>query len=270
MAYINNTAWGTFLENMKGALRPVFQKMQKTIDMITPDKPSTLGLGVYDGFSVAYRKNTTDELVFNYSFSKDIFFEGVPEYKPAEDHVIIEVGAHIGTFSVFAASKLKRGHVYAVEPSSDSSNYLRINAALNRCDNISVHQLALADQEGVAFLYYDTGTWGHSTVSGFSGTGEAVKATTLAKFMEENRIEKCDFMKFNCEGAEFPIILSTPPEVLGRFGVILILYHSDLWKKNSEADLVAHLEKSGFHCEVRNKAAGRGWIIAVNEHRKEQ
>jgi len=266
MAYINNSAWGTFMENVKGALRPVFQKMQKTIDLIMPDKPSTLGLETHDGFMVAYRKNTTDELVFNYSFSKDIFFAGAPEYQPKEDDVVIDIGAHIGTFSIYAASKLTRGHVYAIEPSADSSNYLRINAALNHCANLSVHQLALADQDGMAFLYYDTGTWGHSTVAALSGTGEAVRATTLTQFMDENHIERCDFIKLNCEGAEFPIILSSPPETLGRIGVILILYHSDIWKKNSEADLTAHLEKSGFHCEVRNKAAGRGWIVAVNQN----
>ena len=253
-----------WLDNLKGIIRPFYRSVQQFADWITPDKPSTLAIGDFDGFQVAYRKGTADELVVKHSFSHDIFFSGVPEYRPAEDHVIIEVGAHIGTFSILAASKAKRGHVYAIEASEDSANYLRINAALNHCDNLSVHQLALADKEGSLELYHDTGTWGHSTVKAYSQVSETVRATTLTGFLESNHIERCDFLKFNCEGAEFPILLSTSANVLKKVKMMLVLYHRDLWMKNSEADLIAHLESAGFQCKVRNELGPRGWIIAEN------
>jgi len=252
------------IENIKGAIRPFYRSVQQVADWITPDKPSTLAIGDFDGYQIAYRKGTADELVARHSFSNDIFFSGVPEYRPAEDHVIVEVGAHIGTFSILAASKVKRGHVYAIEASADSANYLRVNAALNRCDNLSVHQLALADREGALKLYHDTGTWGHSTVKAYSQAGETVSAITLAAFMESNRIERCDFIKFNCEGAEFPVLMSAPVDVLQKIKMMLILFHCDLWAKNTETDLVAHLEEAGFECAVRNKIGRRGWIVAEN------
>jgi FkbM family methyltransferase len=253
-----------FVEGLKGIIRPFYRSIQQFADWITPDKPSTLAIGDFDGFHVAYRKGTADELVVRHSFDNDIFFTGVPEYRPRESDAIIEIGAHIGTFSILAATKVKRGHVYAIEASEDSANYLRINAALNHCDNLSVHQTALADKEGALELYHDTGTWGHSTVKAYSSVSETVQATTLEKFMELNHIERCDFLKLNCEGAEFPILLNTPSTVLAKIKIALVLFHCDLWMKNDEQDLIAHFAMAGFDCSIRNKTGPRGWIIAVN------
>jgi hypothetical protein len=44
---------------------------------------------------------------------------------------------------------------------------------------------------------------------------------------------------------------------------MLVLYHCDLWKENTEADLISHLESCGFDCVIRNRSEKRGWIIAT-------
>lgn len=121
----------------------------------------------------------------------------------------------------------------------------------------------MADKEGTCTLYHDAGNWGHSVVKKLSLFSETVKSTTLSAFFESNRITKCHFMKLNCEGSEFPILLSTPNNVLQRIGTILVLYHCDLWINNTEVDLVSHLESSGFNCVIRNRSEKRGWIIAA-------
>jgi FkbM family methyltransferase len=222
-----------------------------------------LAIGSFGGFDVAYRKNTADEAVIRHSFDNDIFFSGVPEYQPNEDHVIIDIGAHIGTFSLLASSRVGRGKVYAIEACEDSFNFLRINVALNQCANISAHHLAMADKEGTCTLYYGTGSWGHSTVKKLSRFCEAVRSCTLSTFFQSNQIAECHFMKLNCEGSEFPILLSTPNNVLQRIGTILVLYHCDLWSSNTEVDMISHLESNGFNCVVRNRSEKRGWIIAT-------
>jgi FkbM family methyltransferase len=227
------------------------------------DRSSMLSIRSFGGFEIAYRKNTTDEAVLGHSFDNDIFFSGVPEYQPEEGHVIIDIGAHIGTFSLLSSSKVGCGKVYAVEASEDSFNLLRINVALNQCANISVHHLAMADEEGTCTLYHAIGNWGHSTVRKLSKYSETVESCTLSAFLEKNRINKCHFIKLNCEGAEFPILLSTPETILQRIGAILVLYHCDLWRDNTEADLISHLESSGFNCVIRNRTEKRGWIIAT-------
>ena len=227
---------------------------------------SNIKIGSFAGFDVAYRKGTADEIVIVDSIERDVFFSGVPEYHPADDHVIIDVGAHIGTFSLLAASKVPRGKVYAIEPCEDSFNLLRINVALNRAVNISVHQLAISDRNGSCTLYYDIRNWGHTVVKNLTSHGETVKTFTLTDFLEINSIDKCHFMKLNCEGAEFPILLSTKHNVLQHFETILVLYHCDLWRSNTEVDLLSHFHHSGFNTIIRNRSEERGWIIATNLH----
>jgi FkbM family methyltransferase len=272
-------------EKLKAPIRPHYKKISKIFagreianensgDSDVSNKNQikesyVIAIRKYSGFEVAFRKKTSDVNVIAHSFDNDIFFTGVPEYQPEEGGVVIDMGAHIGTFSLLASSKVcNTGKVYAIEASADTFNFLKINVALNKRDNISVHRLAMADKDGTCVLFHDleAGNWGHSTVKKLSAVTEPVQSCTLKKFMEKNVISECDFMKLNIEGAEFPVILSAPYEVLQRFGVILVLYHCDMWAKNTEKDLISHLESSGFDCVIRNKTQERGWIIAKNRH----
>lgn len=246
-------------------LKTIFQVGYQTPVETVDDRPSGLAINSFGGFEIAYRKDTADEKVLQHSFDNDHFFSQVPEYQPDEGDVIIDIGAHIGTFSLLSSSKARHGKVYAIEASEDSYNLLRINVALNQCANISVHHLAITDKNGTRTLYHSTGNWGHSIVNRHSRSSETVESCTLSDFLARNQIEACQFMKLNCEGAEFPILLSTPKNVLERFETMLVLYHCDLWNHHSQADLISHLESSGFHCVIRNRSQKRGWIIATNK-----
>jgi FkbM family methyltransferase len=214
---------------------------------------------------MAYRGGTADEVVLKEeSFENDALFTRVPEYKPSSDHVILDIGAHIGAFSLLASSKVPQGKVYAIEACQDTFNYLSVNIALNRATNISHHHLAIMDKSGSVTLYYDSGNWGHSVVRRLSRRSEEVQACSLAEFMEQYGIQRCDFVKFNCEGAEFPIILNTPTNVLNRCRTMLVLFHMDLWWANTPHDLMSHLTASGFRCDLYKQSRYRGWIIAQN------
>ena len=137
----------------------------------------------FSGFVVAHRQGTVDEDVISVSFENDNILSELPEYKPAPDHVILDVGAHIGTFSLLAASKVPQGMVYAVEPSKETYDYLRINVHLNKFNNIRTSCLALSNTKGSVFLHHDDGSWGHSIMSPLSKRGEEVLCDTLAGYM---------------------------------------------------------------------------------------
>jgi FkbM family methyltransferase len=234
--------------------------LQNSVRAFRPDELGyRLAIGEFGGFVVAFRQGTVDEEVVR---RHDIFFAGVPEYDPEPDHVIIDVGAHIGTFSMLAASKVPRGRVYAVEASRETFNYLTINIALNHLRNIEASHLALAGGEGRTVLYYDERNWGHSITKRLSSRGEEVQTKTLAGYMAEHGIERCDFIKFNCEGAEFPILLNTSAQVLERINLMFIHYHCDLAQEYDLDTLLSHLRESGFVTHVPNPTMGRGRIIA--------
>jgi FkbM family methyltransferase len=220
-----------------------------------------LCIGRFGDFELAYRKGTADEDVIQQSFENDIFFPSIPEYSPDPDHIIIDVGAHIGTFSLLAASKVPKGKVFAIEASQETCDLLKINTAMNRAQNVEVCHLALSGERGRTLLHHNVGNWGHSIMKPLSNRGEEVITDTLAGFMETKKIQRCNFVKFNCEGAEFPILCSTPPEVLNRIDWILILYHCDLAEGYSLESLVQHLRRSGFNLRFLNQTEQRGWIV---------
>ena len=218
-----------------------------------------------DGLCVFYRTHSADEDVIAHSFSDDIFFPAVHEYTPQAGDVVVDVGAHIGTFSLLAATHVgDAGHVHAIEPSAESFQLLQRNLDGNTPTNATAHHLALAAADGTATLFHDRdGNWGHSTVADLSGVTEEAPALTLASFLSANGIDRCHFMKFNCEGAEFPILLSASDEILRRIGTLLVLYHCDLWPENSAAELTARLEQAGFTTRCLQQKDQRGWIVAT-------
>jgi FkbM family methyltransferase len=253
------------VEKLKAAVSPFIPVRIKRLLLATVlfDRPSKLALRAFGSFEMAFRKNTADEAVLAESFEHDELLTGIPEYHAAPNHTIIDVGAHIGAFSILAASKVPEGRVYAVEASADTYSFLRINVALNRAANVTVCRVALLDRRGECNLSHDWGNWGHSAVKKLSRRSETVPCCTLADFLREHNIEHCDLIKFNCEGAEFPILLSSSSDTLQKFSRMLVLYHCDLWRQNSEADLIRRLEDAGFRCDVRNQSDKRGWIFAT-------
>ena len=252
--------------------RFISRSLERTVDgifrFLKYDKTSLLEIGSLEGYEVAYRRGTSDEKVLARGLDDNRFFAAAPGYTLADEHVIIDVGAHIGAFALPAAAKVPNGRVHAIEASKGAYNLLRINAALNGASNITPHHLALSDTSGTCTLYHSTRNWGHSLVKARSVSDETVDCLTLGEFLDRNNIERCHFMKINCEGSEFPIILGATPEALQRFDTIVTLYHCDLWRDNTEDDLVAHLEKGGFTTEIINRRTGskrRGWIIATRD-----
>src|SRR5579871_5050502 len=151
------------------------------------------------GFNIAFRPNSSDEEVIRDTFEKDIFFKGFPEYQGGSNHTVLDIGAHIGTYSLQLSSYVPSGKVYAFEPCLDTYTLLAKNVEINSLKNVEVHKIALTDYTGTTKLFYDIehGNWGHSIVKSFSEQGEIVNTDTLANFFTSHKIDKIDFIKFN-------------------------------------------------------------------------
>jgi FkbM family methyltransferase len=231
----------------------------------TFDQPSGVDIVHVGKFEIAYRRTTADEEVLKESFDNDISFPAIRDHHISSDDIVIDVGAHIGTFSLLASERVPSGIVHAIEASIDSYSLLRINVALNKRNNIRTHRLALAGGAGTLKLYYDQGNWGHSVVHQLSDRFEEVPATSLTDFLDSNQIERCRLLKMNCEGAEFPILLQTAPATLARIETLLVLYHCDLRRTNSLSDLEQQLKGAGFKLDIRASSDLRGWIVASRQ-----
>jgi FkbM family methyltransferase len=221
-----------------------------------------LGLLSVGDYNVAYRKGTADERVLAHSFDDDIFLAAIPEWEPKADDIVIDVGAHIGTFAMLVAPRVRR--VYAIEASEEACDYLRVNCLLNGLRNVDVSRLALGGTSGMTRLYRSpVGNWGNTIMRKESRLAEPVRICTLTDFMRDHGIRRCDLLRMNCEGAEFPTLLATAPEVLTTIRHMLVLYHPDLAQGATPEQLESHLRRSGFEVEIRRRSHPGGWMVAT-------
>lgn len=159
----------------------------------------------------------------------DYLTEGAYEYGAVSiksGDVVLDLGANIGLFSCVAAAK--GAHVLAFEPMSGHLEEILSRHAELNCGNIRHYKYALSDKNGVMRL----------NVSSFSDAAgsivsqkhadkyEMVNVTTLDAFIEENNIDKVDFIKCDIEGAE-RLMLAGARETLIRFAPKLAIctYH---------------------------------------------
>ena len=75
-----------------------------------------------------------------------------------------------------------------------------------------------------------------------------------------------NLIKFNCEGAEFRILLNTHIENLRKIKNYVILYHMDLESEFHIDDLTRLFRGLGFYTNIRevSRDKRRGWLIVVN------
>lgn len=224
----------------------------------------------YKGIEVNYRGGTEDENVLGHSFEKDIFFREIPSFKPSARPVIIDIGAHIGTFSLLSSMKFPEATIFAYEPSRDTFEILKKNKASNRLDRMKVFHEAVSTHQGTTRLFHSvkTGNWGHSITKELSDSFEVVNTTTLEAIVRDNKIDFIDLIKFNCEGAEFGILHNTPHEIIKKIGSGIILYHEDLDAQGGNAGRLAALFKTlNFRVINVRKGNGRGWLIVWNRRK---
>ena len=140
---------------------------------------------------------------------KEIYFDSlyVDIVNGKKDMTIIDVGANIGLVTMYLKDYAKR--LFAIEPSSEHFKCLERNIIDNGWSNCSAHNIAIADKNGEMTLNtLSSNRTCHSLINDYKQGGEKVKTIKMDTFFEENKIEKCDFMKFDVEGAEDMILRS--------------------------------------------------------------
>ncbi len=222
----------------------------------------------YQGLKIFYRDGTEDENVIGHSFDNDIFYREIPQFKPSPDPTIIDVGAHIGTFSILSSLKIPEARVFAIEASEESYRVLEKNVTENGLSNIeAIHAAASPVNEKIKLFHSaETGNWGHSITTQLSNSFEEVDGITISQIIENYNLDKIDLIKFNCEGAEFDILMKLNEASLLRIGCGIVLYHEDLNMNYKIQDLADRLRSCGFHTKIifRNNDKGRGWLIMYN------
>ncbi len=162
---------------------------------------------------------------------------------------IIDIGAGLGDFAIAAAKAHPRAVVYAYEPFPESFALLQENLQLNQIDNVRAFPLAVGAQSGPLQLHAVSAEAVQQTTIGAASAPRAadiqVQSVTLDQVLAEAHLSRCDYLKMDCEGAEYGIFFNTPPTVLEKIDHICIEYHDGV-TTFSHADLVRFFELNSF------------------------
>jgi len=185
-------------------------------------------------------------------------------YEIASADKIIDIGAHIGGFSIYAA--VNGQAVFSYEPDTRNIAKLRENIKINNLKNVFYFEKAVnATGERVTF-YFSQNSSENSLFETNKGLPHTeVEGITLKEIFEANSIEKCNFLKLDCEGAEYEILLSLPAEYYSKIDKIALEYHDHLYDKKSLKDLVYILSFNSFRI---SRVARGAWYTGILHAKK--
>ena len=185
----------------------------------------------------------------------------VEDFEINTNDTVIDIGAHIGLFSLLVSQLCKTGKILSFEPVSENFDLLVSNLKLNHIKNILPFNMAVSKNSGRLDLFLNNDQSAHSI---FSKSSESinVESTSLQKIFEENKISSCKLLKLDCEGAEYEIIDSLPLEYLDKIQNMVIEYHLADTKPELVKSLILKIKNAGFKIKTRPHHNDMGFLIA--------
>lgn len=171
----------------------------------------------------------------------EIWRENVYEVKDTHFNrggVVLDIGANIGAFSMYAAHL--GATVYAIEPEPHNLESLKRNIEMNDFqEKVYVCPYAISDYKGTAVID-DSG--GGSSIKDDGAFGAEVEVMPLDNFFNLYHINEVDVMKIDVEGAEVEIILGASKENIQRCKYIAI--ELDIRSGNNMGEIVKKLSET--------------------------
>lgn len=225
---------------------------------------------LWNGMTIIGRPFSIDRAIINEEWLDccyDPNYFGVPwDWSACRN--VVDIGSHIGTFTLYAAAHAKNARIAAVEPEPSNVEVLRKNIAVNKLENrVTVYPAAMADRDGTMTLHvtYDKSASGGHSLYDYTGTGKAVEIPTLSlqTLFTKQGIEKCEFLKIDCEGAEYAMLFSAPDELLKKVRFLALeVHHFSKEPNHTPQAMKLFLENRGFTVMSPAKSLLFAWRTA--------
>jgi FkbM family methyltransferase len=181
-----------------------------------------------------------------------IFYREIYPVEPS-DLLIMDAGANIGAFSLYALQTAPQCKVIAVEPAPDSCKRFRsmlcANAMESRC---TLYEAALGERPGDTRIRLDIASQFRRTgISGYP-----VQTLTLDSLIPLGAT--VDLLKMDIEGAEYSVLNSLSPDTLRRIRRIDLEFHPQAPAVTTIGPLISN----GFMLK-RYHDEGEGYAVAL-------
>lgn len=169
-----------------------------------------------------------------------------------EGGVFLDVGAHVGHWSLRLASKASK--VLAVEANPVTASTLRKNLALNDITNVEVTEVAAWDETTRLRLEdpYNQVAGGSTRVLPAHGAEDTVPAGPLSAALAY--LDRLDLVKLDVEGADIHA-LDGMAKLVRRLKPTLFIECHDIYGYYERADLEAAIERLGYTWETAHSYA---------------
>jgi FkbM family methyltransferase len=186
-------------------------------------------------------------------------------------HTVVEIGANIGTFAIYAATTEPNVRLYSFEPIKSNYDFLVKNIEENHCqDRIIPFNLGVASKKGKRKFYLASSPE-HSLYrdNGCDPSGESVSIDCLSlnEILTANSISKVDLLKINAEGAEYEILYSTSKESFDKIDEIRMEYHKQSTENHNLECLMSFLKRMGYattYLYEHKEGEGFVWVKKIS------
>jgi len=168
-----------------------------------------------------------------------------PDFRIRKHDIVVDIGAHIGIFSLFAAAQAKGGRIYSYEPDPENFDLLQQNIKINSTENIALFRLGLSGKKEIRQLFLSSQRKTEHSIYIEAENSVDIRCVTLKDVFDENRLGEIDLLKMDCEGAEYEVLFNTPQNYLRRIRKISLEYHDGVMGHNHQ-ELKYFLESRGF------------------------
>lgn len=224
-----------------------------------------------NGMPISLRGNRLRDMVVDGYMVISCFAEeqyNPPGFTLREGETVIDIGGHIGSFALYAAARVgPQGKVFVYEPAPDNNAQLARNVAQNGFRNVCISSVAVAGSKGDRQFFYDNANTAMHGLFQKSNHAYIVPTLTLADIFLENNIDRCNFLKIDCEGAEYEILYNTPPQIFEKIDRIAMEYHNPPFyglndREHNPERLITFLRDIGFAVRVAPENRMHGLLFA--------
>lgn len=224
------------------------------------DLTDGMKLWLTDKRQVAAAKYVVDEIFHQRRYAR-------PGYEIRPGDVVVDVGANMGIFALWAAQQAPQGKIVVVEPTS-VIDILQLNLEKNGIHNVlPVKAAAGIDGQEWEFTHYPgfnivnhRSTWqpklftrlvikllyGRHQVQPVT---ERVPVKSLERILDEHFIDRVDYFKIDCEGGEYEVFRNLSPRGFQRLDKIVMEFH-EYSRDQHHRELVKLLKDNGFEVTV--------------------
>jgi FkbM family methyltransferase len=200
--------------------------------------------------------------VFDEIFNQQRYYRKGFEIRPND--TVVDIGANMGMFTMWAAPQAANGRVLAVEPARQPFECLQLNIDRNGLTNVVGRRDAVGKRgDALDMIEYPelnivshqaslrpplvTRWWNY--YRRHLAIRTASICVSLDDLMDEHGLDTINYLKIDCEGGEYAILRNLPSRHWDRIERVSLEFH-ELCREQKHRELVSCLEQHGFQVTV--------------------